>query len=507
MGQAINELKAMLLETRKLKSIGALLMWDEETFMPEGTGLVRADHVAYISTLTHKLQTGEAFRVCLEQLVDMETGQALEQGLSSDIQRMLYLAWKDYHDAVVLPVQFVEQLSRHQSLSQQVWARSRAENDYKTFAPYLDQMVKLKKQEAEYYGYTTTPYDSLLDKYEPGMTAACISDLFNRLRVPLVQLVKDIREKGEKIDTRPLTREFDLQKQMKWVQDIVGDIGFDMKRGRIDQSAHPFTTSFHPTDVRMTTRLDKRNFKLGFFAALHEAGHGLYEQGLVQEEYGTGLGEAISFGFHESQSRLWENMIGRSKGFWLHYFPMLQQRFKRSLQGVDLGQFYRMINTVKPSFIRVEADEVTYCLHIMLRFEIEKILIDQHLPVEELPRYWNDKMEEYLGIRPIEYKDGLMQDIHWSMGAFGYFPTYALGNLYAAPILNQARKDIHGLEGLIEAGQLLPLKEWLAENIHRSGRRYTPGEMIIKLTGEPFSVEPFLDYLREKYSEVYHLNR
>ena len=283
-------------------------------------------------------------------------------------------------------------------------------------------------------------------------------------------------------------------------------MGYDFQHGRQDKSAHPFTTSFHPTDVRITTRLKEHDFKSGFFSTVHETGHALYEQGLPSADWGTPLGEPVSFGFHESQSRLWENLVGRSRIFWEHFYPILQKQFKKPLRRVKLEQFYRMINTVTPSLIRVEADEVTYSLHIMLRFEIEKMLINEDLSVKELPEVWNQKMEDYLGIRPTDYKDGVMQDIHWSMGAFGYFPSYALGNLYAAPLMNQAWQEIPRLSEKIKSGDLQPLRGWLREKIHSKGQRYFAEELIRRLTGAPLSAKPFLDYLEEKYSGIYKIS-
>lgn len=493
------------MEIKKIDSIGALLHWDMETYMPEGSGGIRAEHISYLSTLAHQIHTGQEFRMELAKLVDMETGEPLEKNTDAETKRLLYLIWKDYKDDSALPKEFVEEFARHTSRSQQVWAKSRQENDYKAFAPYLDKMVQLKKQEADYYGWETTPYDSLMDKYEPKMTAERMAVLFGEMRERLVKLVQDIKNSSIVIDEEPLKRSFDIHKQWEFGMMVAEAMGFELKHGRQDKSAHPFTTSFHPSDVRITTRLTETNFASAFFSTVHETGHALYEQGLPEADYGTAFGDAISIGFHESQSRLWENQVGRSKIFWNHFFPILKDYFKQPLKDVDQGQFYRMINTVTPSLIRVEADEVTYSLHIMVRFEIEKMLINEGLSVDELPETWNAKMKDYLGIEPTDYKDGVMQDIHWSMGAFGYFPTYALGNLYAVPILEQARQEIDALDGKIGSGELLPLRQWLQEKIHRKGRRFYAEEMIQGLTGKALSAKPFLDYLEQKYGEIYEL--
>jgi carboxypeptidase Taq len=504
---SIQELKGILIEIKKLGSIESVLQWDQETYMPAGSGDIRAEHIAYASSLAHNKHTGERFHSLLEKIVDMETGEPLDQKVNSETGRLYYLIWKEYQDAAALPLDFVEELSRHSAKSQQVWAKARQQNDYKSFAPYLERMIELKKQEAEYYGYETTPYDSLIDKYEPRMTSEKINALFDELRDPLIRLVQNIRDIGTVINEKPLKRSFDLDKQWEFGIEVAKAMGYNFNHGRLDKSAHPFTTSFHPTDVRITSRLKENNFKSGIFATFHETGHALYEQGLPAADYGTPFGEPVSIGFHESQSRLWENFIGRSKQFWEYCYPIFKNYFKKPLRGVSIEQFYKMINTVTPSLIRVEADEVTYSLHIMLRLEIEKMLINENLSIKELPEVWDQKMENYLGIRPGDYKDGVMQDIHWSMGGFGYFPTYALGNLYAAPIMNQAREEIPQLEEQIKTGELLPLREWLLEKIHSKGQRLFAEELILDLTGSPLSAKPFLDYLENKYGEIYEIKR
>jgi carboxypeptidase Taq len=496
-------LKGLLLEIKKIESIEALLHWDQETYMPSGSGNIRAQHISFLSSLAHKLHTSDAFAKELSGLVDMETGSALDQQATKETRRLLYLIWKNYRDASVLPETFVSEMSLLSSQGQQVWVKSREANDFDAFAPYLEKMVAMKKQEADYYGYETTPYDSLLDKYEPEMTTRQLNTLFDPLRDRLVKLVKQVKESGTIIDGNPLLRSFNVQQQWNFGMKVIEAMGFDLKTGRQDRSAHPFTTSFHPHDVRITTRLNENFFKTALFGTVHEAGHGLYEQGLPADDYGTPFCDAISFGFHESQSRLWENLVARGKSFWNHFFPILKDHFKEPLKDIDQESFYRMINTVTPSLIRVEADEVTYSLHIMLRFEIEKQLINENLPVKELPQVWNQKMKDYLGVVPEDFKNGVLQDIHWSMGYFGYFPTYALGNMYAVPLFQQAQKDIPGLDRHINKGELLPLKEWLNTHIHNHGRRFSASDLMVNLTGKTLSSEPFMDYLETKYRDIY----
>lgn len=500
---SIKHLKELLLEIKQIHSIEALVQWDQETQMPEGSAKIRAEHLAYLGTKAHTLLTGRKFKNTLAKNVDLETGEPLDPSLEKNTKRLLYLVWRDYHQAIALPVHFVKEITYLASVAQHEWIKCRANNDFLGFAPYLEKLVKLKQKAADYYGYTTTRYDSLLDKFEPGMTSSKLTALFDPMRQRLVQLVQRIRNSTNQVDNSPLKQFFPAEKQWEFGKSVLSAMGFDWNYGRQDKSAHPFTTSFHPTDVRITTRIDEHFFNTAFFGTIHEGGHALYEMGLPVQDYGTPLGEAISYGFHESQSRLWENLIARSHSFWNHFYPLVQGYFPEALAQVEQSEFYRMINRVEPSLIRVEADEVTYTLHIMLRFEIEKMLINEDLPVKELPLIWNDKMEEYFGLRPDSDKDGVLQDVHWSMGAFGYFPSYALGNVYAVPILEQAHLAIPELPAQIQNGQLLPLRHWLLENIHQLGSQKDPEELITAITGKPLTAEPFMRYLETKYQEIY----
>jgi carboxypeptidase Taq len=487
-----------------LKGAVSVLEWDQETYMPKGGGGARAEQIALLKSLAHEHLVGPKIRDPLRELVDLDNGTPAD-GLEPEEARLVYEVWRDYHRAAALPNEFVQELAQTTSVAQQVWAEARRNNDFQQFAPHLEQIIRLKLKEIEYLGRGDTPYDTLLDEYEPGMTSAEVTRLFGELKTRLVPLVQKIAaaevDTGEEI----LYREYDLDKQWQFGLAVLKDMGYDLNRGRQDKSAHPFTIHFHPTDVRITTRLDVHDLMSGLSSTIHEGGHGLYEQGLDPAWFGTPFGEAISYGIHESQSRLWENLIGRSKPFWRHYYPRLQEVFPENLGEVSLETFYRAINTVKPSLIRVEADEVTYSLHVMLRFEIEQLIINEGVTVDELPELWNDRMEAYLGLRPDTDADGVLQDIHWSFGGFGYFPTYALGNLYNVPMLNQARRDIPDLDERIARGNLTDLREWLREKVHVVGRRKTAAELIEDLTGEPLSADPFMDYLESKYGELYAL--
>lgn len=344
-----------------------------------------------------------------------------------------------------------------------------------------------------------------MDVYEPGATIAELQPVFATLKARLVPLLKRITESRVRIDDSILHHSYDHARQLEFGRLVLTAMGYDFDRGRLDLSAHPFTTSFHPTDVRVTTRVHEHELQSCLFSCIHEGGHGLYDQGLDQQYFGTPLGDSVSLGIHESQSRLWENCIGRSRPFWRFFYPVLQQTFHDQLCGVDVEQFYAAINRVKSSLIRVEADELTYNLHIMLRFEIEQDLIEGKAQPEDLPEIWNRKMEEYLDIVPPTDAEGVLQDVHWSFGSFGYFPTYTLGNLYSVQFFEQAKLEIPQLEDEIATGQLMGLRRWLEQKIHRWGRMFTPAHLAERVTGSTVSPEPFLNYVEKKYGELYQL--
>jgi len=508
--QTLKDLKALiafLKETQVLSSAIALLSWDQETYMPSGSGQARAEQLSALMGLVHERQTGKEMSQLLSASVDLETGELKFGPESGDARASALLreVWRDYHRATQLPSDFVRRMGLECSLAHQVWIAARKQNDFAHFAPSLKKIVALKKEEIDYLGYEASPYDPLLDTFEPGMTVAQIAPVFAALKEMLVPFVEKIAASPAHPKDDFLRAFYDEENQIVFGKKVLEAMGFSFDTGRQDLSAHPFTTSFHPTDVRITTRVDPQDLLSSLFSSIHEGGHGLYDQGLSVADFGTPLGESLSLGIHESQSRLWENGVGRSRPFWRYFFPILKETFPDVLKGVDVEGFYAAINTVRPSMIRVESDEVTYNLHIMLRFEIERQLIEEDLKVDALPELWNAKMEEYLGIRPKTDAEGVLQDVHWSGGAFGYFPTYTLGNLYAAQFLNQAKKERPELDARIEAGDLLPLKGWLNEKIHRWGRQYTSGELVQKVCGEALNPKYFSDHLHKKFGEIYRL--
>lgn len=500
----LEKLKHELKTVLNLRGASALLQWDQETYMPDGSGAIRSEQIALLDTLSHEHLVGPAVKAPLAELVNLDNGE-VTTGLSEDENRLVNEIWRDYHRAAALPKEFVEEYSQITSMAQQVWAQARKENDFAKFAPHLEKIIELKFREIDYLGVQTTPYDTLLDFFEPWMTSADVTRLFDAVKERLVPLVRRIADSGVNTGVELLRKDYDVDRQWEFGVQVLNDMGYDLNLGRQDKSAHPFTTSFHPTDVRITTRLNPNNLLSALSSTIHEGGHALYEQGMDKDWFGTPFCDAISYGIHESQSRLWENLVGLSRPFWEHYYPKLQKFFPENLGNVDLDAFYRAINTVEPSLIRVDADEATYNLHIMLRFEVEKQVINDKLPVKELPELWNNKMEEYLGIRPDSDANGVMQDVHWSFGGFGYFPTYALGNLYNVPMMNQAREELKGLDDQIARGKFADLREWLRTKVHLVGRRRTAAELIEDITGEKLTAEPFMDYLENKYQAIYQL--
>ncbi len=500
----ILKLKNLLREIAIIESTGSLLGWDQETYMPKKAATFRAEQISILSGLAHRKRTGKEFEETLGALVDLDTGQ-IKIDVDRRTERMLKLVYRDYRLSKALPAEFVEELSRHSSESMQVWQKARKEDDFLLFAPYLKKMVDLQRKKADLLGFEDNPYDALLDLYEPGMKTKTVRELFGDILEELKGFAKRIREKGVKFREDLTHKEYPEDRQFKFGIEILKKMGFDLERGREDKSAHPFTIGLHPTDTRITTRFDIHDPRSAISSTIHEGGHGLYEQGLDQYEYGNPLGQPISTGMHESQSRFWENVIARRYSFWEYWFPRLVEYFPDQLKGRTVEDWYRVYNRVEPTLIRVESDEVHYNLHIMLRFDIENGLINGKTEVEELPEIWNAGMKEYVGVEPKNYSDGVLQDIHWSMGYFGYFPTYSLGNFYSAMIFESIVKDIPDIDDLLRKGEMLEITGWLNEKIHRLGRELSVDELFDRLYGDRVSAEPFLRYLKKRYSEIYQL--
>lgn len=480
-----------------LQYAAAVLEWDQEVFMPAKGAAFRGRQLATLATQAHEMLTSEKFEDVLKALID-------DQSLDPKQQSNSRLSYEDFEKNKKLPSSFVEELSKQTSNSFNAWIQARKENNYGSYEPELKKMIALKRKQADLYGYENHPYDALLDDYEKGATVAMLDPIFKMVQEQLTPFLKKIAS-SKQVDNEFFNLYYPKQQQWDFSVEVLKKMGYDMEAGRQDYSEHPFTTSFSATDVRITTRVDENNFASLLWSSIHEGGHALYEQGLPEDEYGLPLGSATSLSIHESQSRLWENCVGRSYGFWKYFYPRLQEYFKDSLKGISLDDFYKGVNRVQPSLVRTEADELTYHFHVMIRYEIEKALIDGSLDPQTVSAKWNDMYEEYLGIRPQDDKTGVLQDVHWSHGLFGYFPTYSLGSFYAAQFFEQAQKDINGLPSQIENGELAGLLQWLREQVHQHGRRYTSEELCRNSTGRGLDFSSFMRYIQEKYSKVYEL--
>ncbi len=487
--------------TSILQGIKALLDWDQETYMPPAATNIRAEQMKTMAGIIHREKTGKKFTNALSKLIDIQSGHIYAQDLSEPQMAALKEWRRDYLQETALPSLFVEEFTKLTSQSIFIWRTAKNENSFQQFAPFLDRIIAMCRKKADLIGYQNHPYDALLDYYEPDMTTKQVSELFDTLRNNLAPFIKKIIS-AKQIDDRFLFGNWNPDKQIAFSHILLKAMGYEMTKGRLDLSAHPFSSAFHPTDSRITTRLNPCLMS-NISATMHEAGHGLYEMGLLEDFYGSPLGEARSLGIHESQSRWWETRIGLSKPFWQHFLPILKENFKGQLDSISLDQFYLAINKVEPSLIRIEADELTYPLHIILRFELEKALIEGSLSVREIPEAWHAKMEQYLGIVPRTNAEGCLQDIHWSMGAFGYFPTYTLGNLYASHLFDAFAENYSDWETRVAKGELIFIKAWLHDKIYQHGRRFSSWKLLKQATGKDFSIDSYLLYLKQKYTAIY----
>jgi carboxypeptidase Taq len=499
---AYQELCGLLREAELLGTCGSVLGWDEQTYMPKGGAEHRANQLSLLAGLTHDRKVAPRIG---ELLSELEQSKQLGDP-DGDLAANVLEARRSYDRATKLPRRLVEEISHTTTLSQQAWIKAREDSEFPVFRPWLEKMVGLKREEAQAIGYGDgIPYDALLDEYEPGMKSAEVAAVFGPLREELVRLVAKIQASPKKAPVEILERFYPVTAQQVFAEGASKRIGFDFLRGRIDRSAHPFCSGFGPGDCRLTTRYHDHHFPSAFFGVLHESGHGIYEQGLLAENFGLPIGQAASLGIHESQSRMWENFVGRSRSFWQYFFHYAQQAFPQTLGDAALDDFYFAVNDVRPSFIRVEADEATYGLHIMLRFELEQKLIAGDLAPAEVPGAWNELFTKSFQLTPPNDAQGCLQDIHWSGGLLGYFPTYALGNLYAAQFFEAAQKDLGNLAEQFAQGEFAALKQWLNERIHRHGRRWPARRLVEVVTGKPLSHVPFIQHLAAKYAELYDL--
>ncbi len=480
-------------EAVTLAHILAALGWDQETYMPESAVQGRSEQMSLLETLLHKIFT----RPDLEALL-----KACGDKVQTDRERARLRVWNRLRARkILLPAELVEKKAALVVQSQAVWAKARQTNDFLSFLPYLRQLVDIAKETAQRIGFSDHPYTALLDEYEPGMTTLEVEKIFYQLKPGLQDILSKIHSRPRP-DTSVLEKTFPVSSQEKYGREVLSAMGYDWKRGRLDVTTHPFCTTLGFDDVRLTTRYDEKFFNSAVYGMIHEMGHGLYEQGFSQELKHTLLSDGTSLGIHESQSRFWENMVARSPQWIQWTWPKLLEIFPNALSNQTPDVFVRALNTVEPTMIRVEADEVTYSLHIILRFEMEKALVDGTLDPKDVPEVWNAKTQELLGLSPANDSEGCLQDIHWSMGGIGYFPTYALGNLYAAQ-WRSAIKRVMPFEAHILKGEFQPILDWLRKNIHQWGRSFTAGELVKNITGENLNPQYFINYLQEKYGTLY----
>ena len=488
-------LTAILSKFADINFASGVLQWDQEVYMPAKGAEMRAQQLSTLAGLAHETGTSPEIGKLLSDLGNDASLNAKQQINVKEILR-------NYNDRLKYSTGFVMEMSQAISEAFQLWQKAKKESNFKIFAPGLSRLVDLKLKECELLGYEEHPYDALLNQFEPGMTTARVKQMFDDVRKELVPFVKEIFSKPV-INDDFTHLHYAKDKQWNFGLEVLGEMGFDFEAGRQDISIHPFTTNFNSRDVRVTTRINENDLCEMLWSCIHEGGHALYEQGLPFGDYGLPSGEYLSLGIHESQSRLWENNVGRSKPFWDFYYSRLRAVFPEHLGSIDGADFYKAINKVEPSFIRTNADELTYHFHVMIRFEIEVALMEGKVKVDDLPAMWNSKYKEYLGIKVPDDARGVLQDIHWSHGSFGYFPTYSMGSFYAAQFFNQAKKDIGGLTGQIEMGNFKPLLDWLRVNIHQYGRQYTSDQICEKVTGKPLDFSEFMQYAREKFGKIY----
>jgi len=473
----------------------AVLQWDQETYMPVKGARYRAQQIATLSEINHEMFTRESFKDLLQELT-------AAGGLDELEQKNVALTWYDYTQQQKLSGDFVRRLSEATSRSFQAWVSAKTADNFSMFENDLAGLLELKKQEAGLLGYEDHPYNALLNQYERGCTVALLDKVFTALQPQLKDLLNKITACTQ-VNDDFLNRHFAKDKQWQFGMELMKQLGFDFTAGRQDIAEHPFTTNFSSQDVRLTTRIDENDFSNMTWSCIHECGHGLYEQGLPEDAYGLPLGEFTSLSIHESQSRLWENNVGRSPDCWRFFYPQVQQYFPDSLKDISLQQFYKGINKVQPSFIRTEADELTYHFHVLIRYELEKKLLEGNLPVKDIPAYWNEQYAKLLGVAVPNDKKGCLQDVHWSHGSFGYFPTYSLGSFYAAQFFATAQKNIPDLPASITNGNFKPLLDWLRISVHAHGRRFTSEELCGRISGEPLNIDHFIRYATNKYKDIY----
>lgn len=490
------DFRDLLKEQDAYREAISLTHWDMRTKIPKKGVTQRAEVVGFLSEKLHQLETSQKMKYFIEVLKNKTEDEV--------IQKTLEACEESYERNRKIPHDEFKAYVMLQSRSEAVWQEAREKADFAMFQPYLEELVTYNKKFAEYWGYEDNIYDALLHNYEPGVTTKTLDKVFSELRVALSDLVKKIEASGAHPDPSVLTGHFPKEQQKAFTVDVLEQMGYDFSSGRLDETVHPFAIGLNLNDVRITTRYDENDFRMAVFGTIHEGGHALYEQNISQKLANTPLATGTSMGIHESQSLFWENFIGRNKSFWEAFYESFQTYAPQNFQHIPLDHFYRAVNEVKPSFIRIEADELTYPLHIMVRYELEKGLMNGDIQVKDLPELWNEMMHDYLGITPSTDREGVLQDIHWAGGDFGYFPSYALGYMYAAQLHNTLGNEIN-IDASIVKKDFHPISEWLTNNIHQYGKMKKPLELIEDVTKETLNPDYLIRYLTNKYSDIYQL--
>lgn len=497
--KTFDQLCQHLRHSAMLSATRALLEWDQQTKLPAAGHEFRSQQIVHFANEIFKLQTDPRVGEWLNELLE----SPLAADPHSDTGATIREVKREFERQTKLPPKLVEELAGLTSRGQTIWVAARKANDFQQFAPTLKRILELKRQQAAALGFDDNAYDPLLDEFEPRAKTAEVASVLEALRVDLVPLVEKIAQSKAKFSTDVLRSHFPQAAQKKFAMETTAKLGFDYSRGRLDTTHHPFCTEIGPHDCRITTRFDEKFFSSAFFGTLHEAGHGMYEQGLRTEWYGLPPGKYCGLGIHESQSRLWENLVGRRLSFWQHFYPRAQELFPESLNNVALADFYRAINHVQPSLIRVEADEATYNLHIIIRFELEQELLNENLLVSDLPAAWNVRYQKLLGITPPSDALGVLQDVHWSAGLIGYFPTYSIGTLFASQLIETAETKLGDLDLMFRRGEFAPLHDWLKTEIYQHGMTYSSPELRARVTKQPLSHEPLIAQLKSKLGPLY----
>jgi carboxypeptidase Taq len=502
MNSAHDQLNARIREVADLRHTADLLEWDERVCMPSGGAPTHGEMLSTVRKLAHERFTAAE----VGRLLDAAAREVASADPGADGTRLVAVTARDYRKATQVPATFVAQQAEAVSAAQHAWGEARAKNDFASFRPHLERVIALKRQYVSFFPPADHPYDVLLDDYEPGMKTAEVKVILDELRAGQVEFLRAIAASTQ-IDDSCLRVPYAEADLYKFAVEVITKFGFDWERGRQDKSTHPFATAIGSNDVRITTRfMERYPFSL-LFGTMHETGHALYEQGVSRTHHRTQLEGGASLGVHESQSRLWENLVGRSRPFWEYFYPTLQGRFPAQLRGITLDHFYRAINKVQPSLIRVEADEATYNLHVMMRVELEMAVVEGKLDVEGLPAAWNNLMEEYLGVRPPDDATGVLQDIHWSAGLLGYFATYTLGNLISAQLWERFGAVHPERDTSIRRGDFSQLLSWLRSEVHQYGRKYQPQELVQRAAGSKIDPGPYLRYMRGKFGEIYGIGQ